>query len=704
MAASQKKKKARVDQATIDQAWDHFRNYIDDDSVDELQELLSLIPLSKQGGATTTTATTHHMLFQSQQDLLPLLLSTACIGIAEEAMSEYLAIAAADNRGKNEVAAEMGTTTTAILTELRTNICRYVAKSLEYYPDNAMTYSLAANFARTYGCCTGNCSSGGGASSTTSAAAARDLTVRWYLKAATSSHELRQMAIQTIEDTENPASDDLKEWLEVLVLNHVCGVECTPSTTSSATGAASRTEHDENAEQEEEEEALSWSSSAVEGTARFMAAMLLSTNNRHDEADQQLQYFPNLSHRIHPNVWRGSTTTGTQPISSSNNNVVVDVVEPSKCPVSFGSPVLPPALYAKLCQVFDKDASYWIESDYGARGYYSYFADLPKKDITNFKPTNAIEEAVVYHLLPRIQCHLGEELTSTIVGYEWWVHTRPVGASLGHNLHFDTDESKLETAADGSISHPFVSSVLYLTAPPVSGATIVFQQTPEATDNAPFAWCSQPVDNSLMVFPGNLLHGVLPCRDAGTSEETAIAVVTNDKVDDDDALINSLLAACGQPPPDDSARHRLSFMVGFWTRRVPDEMAERRLYGPCGPLPAPNEADWVKELQMGYNNNSKQAGNGRIAATESFAAPTPLPCIAPGWQAINANQQGQPEDDVPGLEVPRAIDHRFFVADAPRCFRESLFEPEDDDDDDDGACIIDIDDEEDEDDFSDDEN
>jgi hypothetical protein len=100
MAASQKKK-ARVDQATIDQAWDHFRNYIDDDSVDELQELLSLIPLSKQqqqqGGATTTTTTTttQHKLFQSQQDLLPLLLSTACIGIAEEAMSEYLAIAAA---------------------------------------------------------------------------------------------------------------------------------------------------------------------------------------------------------------------------------------------------------------------------------------------------------------------------------------------------------------------------------------------------------------------------------------------------------------------------------------------------------------------------------------------------------------------------------------------------------------------------------
>jgi hypothetical protein len=689
MAASQKKK-ARVDQATIDQAWDHFRNYIDDDSVDELQEILSLIPLSKQqeGAATTTTTTTtttKHK-FQSQQDLLPLLVSTACIGIAEEAMSEYLAIAASDSRGKNTVAAEMGTTTTAILDELRANICRYLAKSLAYYPDNAMTYSLAANFARSYGCCTGSSSSGAGASSS-AAAAARDQTVRWYLKAATSSQELRQMAIQTIEDTENPASDDLKEWLEVLVLNHVCGVECCAPSTSRATGASSSAEQDEN-NVEQEEEALSWSSSAVEGTARFMAAMLLSTNSRHDEADQQLQYFPDLSHRIHPNVWRGASTGA--PIS---NNVVV---EPSKCPVSFGSPVLPPALYTKLCQVFDKDASYWIESDYGARGYYSYFADLPK-DSTNFKPTNAIEEAVVYHLLPRIQRHLGEELTATIVGYEWWVHTRPVGASLGHNLHFDTDESKLETAADGSISHPFVSSVLYLTAPPVSGATIVFQQTPEATENAPFAWSSQPVDNSMMVFPGNLLHGVLPCRDAGTSETSAAVVVTNDDVNDD-ALIESLLAACGKPPPVDSAKHRLSFMVGFWTRRVPDEMAERRLYGPCGPLPSPNEADWVKELQEGYNRNSKQAGNGRTGATESFAAPTPLPCVTPGWEAINTNKHDQPCEG-PGLEVPRAIDHRFFVADAPGCFRESLFEPEDDDDeDDDGACIIHIDDDDEDDD------
>ena len=47
------------------------------------------------------------------------------------------------------------------------------------------------------------------------------------------------------------------------------------------------------------------------------------------------------------------------------------------------------------------------------------------------------------------------------------------------------------------------------------------------------------------------------------------------------------------------------------------------------------------------------------------------------------------DDDVDSkeiLEIPRGIDHRFFVRGAPKCFRESLFERNDEEDEGDGEC------------------
>jgi hypothetical protein len=105
--------------------------------------------------------------------------------------------------------------------------------------------------------------------------------------------------------------------------------------------------------------------------------------------------------------------------------------------------------------------------------------------------------------------------------------------------------------------------------------------------------------------------------------------------DNDEALQKSLLDACRQPPTADESQHRLSFMVGFWARRVPDEMKRRNLYGPCGPLPSPEEADWVKQLQEGYST----AAVREPAATTNVVAPTPLPCITPAWEEINAASQ-----------------------------------------------------------------
>lgn len=602
-------KRAKIDDAKIDQVWEHFRNYVEEDSVDELQEMLSLLTsVSKASSGSRSLS----FPIKSRHNLLPILWSTAYAAIAEESMSEYFAISSADSKNAMIPDREM------VLTELREAIVTNVRLSLDYYAENPMPWSLASNFARTHGC------------------ANPSHTASWYLKAANCAQRLRAVAVECIDDSDTP--EDLKEWLELLILNHVCGVEAT--------------------------EEDSWSSAAVESTSRFMAAMVLSTLDLHDKTSEQLSSFPSISHRIHPNVWRQSTAN-TLIASASNANI-----DPTDCPLSFASPILPPSLYKKLCTVFAPGASYWTESDYDARGYYSFYEDLPK-DTKSFKPSNAIEETIIQHLLPRLQTNLGEKAASSIVGYEWWVHTRPVSASLGHNLHFDTDESKL--AADGSITHPLVSSVLYLTAPPMSGPTIVFQQSPDATENAPFAWYSIPKDNSFMTFPGNLLHGVLPCMSADALDEIEILSTL-------DTLKESLIKACTETPPTDSLRHRLSFMVGFWTRRVPEEMTERGLYGPCGLLP--DEAEWVKELQDGY-----VFGQSHEDPTEPTFVPTQLSCATPGWEVLPPRPQTA--INTPGLEVPCAIDHRFFVADAPMCFRESLFEKDDEEEEDD-LCVIDL--------------
>ena len=124
-----------------------------------------------------------------------------------------------------------------------------------------------------------------------------------------------------------------------------------------------------------------------------------------------------------------------------------------------------------MTKVFAPDAAFWKESNYSTRGYYSFFHDFDGAAAKK-QPCNLIEEVIINHLLPRAQQCLdnmaksdGEKSNScddsnTIRGFEWWAHTRPIQANLGHNLHFDTDESILDQ--EGKVKHPVLSSVLYL--------------------------------------------------------------------------------------------------------------------------------------------------------------------------------------------------------------------------------------------------
>lgn len=581
-------------------AWDHYRNFLDsqdDDNeegdADELVELLEILE-------PRVARNLMDFDFQTKTSMLPIVCSVAHCHLASSAINQTV-----DQQA-----------------DTCKEVWHHLKASLEYFSQNAATWSMGANFARM----------------TQQASPAQ--VCAWYAKAAECASMLRSRALSLLEGLDE-VSDDVKEWIELLLLNGIVGSEYVCDSDDDEEEAQVEStdgmENEETEDIEPKEENGYFSASTVEATSRFMAAMLLSTLGKHDQALQQLQRF-HLTHRLHPNVWSNTTTT-TDNIPTKRT-----------LPCTFAQEALPAPLYDRLCHALRPDASYWKESDYAHRGYYSYFFDIDQ-------PTNFIEDVIVHHLLLRAQQVLknsGDD--SKIVGAEWWPHTRPIQANLGHQLHFDTDEALL--AQEGKITHPILSSVLYLTGNNSSstespaGATIVLDQTPDSTEVAQVAWRSVPRNNTYMVFPGNLLHGVLPCP--GSSDDATYPVKDTPSLQWDDSITT------------DQKNHRLTFMVGFWTRRVPDTMKERRLYGPCGPLPPANdEHTWVKEIQDGYPKATSDMGS-----VDKFET-IPLPKVSPAWERIVSEEIGEEVD--PPLQLPRGIDHRFFVQGAPQCFRDSLF-------------------------------
>jgi hypothetical protein len=666
-------KKQKVDlEHLATKAWKHYQNYLDsteegDGDYDELHELIALAaphvqPLPDIDAATTCTKVTM---------LIPLLLSVAHYHLADPAIANYYDWNSHNNNYENENDNDKEEEDD----HPEAAVIHHLTQSLYWFPANAGTWSMGANFGRT------------------SQRLSPRTTQAWYDQAATHASRLRTVALQILKSESSSSEavpfpeNAIKEWIELLVLHQVVEVEFVDQ------------EDDQDYDQQdddddEDEEKGYYSASAVEATARFMCAMLSSSSTgqqqqqqqqQHENAKEHLLHFP-LTHRLHPNVWNGRTTTRATTDDATTTQTV---------PVSFRPKqgILPPDLYQAMLKTFAPDAAFWEESDYTSRGYYSFFSDYKnnkKQTTTTPSKKNLIEQVIIDHLLPRAQQILPLDQANQICGFEWWVHTRQVQAHLGHNLHFDTDEALLNQ--EGKITHPLLSSVLYLTGgggendsyddntEQEAGATIVLNQTPNAEQVADKCWKSFPQDNSLLLFPGNLLHGVLPCPGNKDNKqlETTAAPPTN-------PTELSQVSSCWKEPSDMPITNRLTFMVGFWTRNVPEKMEERHLYGPCGPLPpATDEHTWVKEIQ-------KQVF--KTTTTTTTAAPktmdtVSLPSVSPAWEAIASSIVVSDEEQQAVLEIPRAIDHRFFVRGAPECFRHSLFENRggDDDDDDDDDC------------------
>ena len=625
----------------IEIAWNHYRSYLDSieededgGDFDELLEVISLLeedvvpsqqPINVKGGDLSTLKDRLEKSspddeistkLQTIEGLLPVLISICYLQLGSHAIDMAFASTAEEEEGESALdkAPE-----------------EYLVSSLLHFPANAAAVSMLANYLRM------------------SALATTEDVCYLYEKAAKHAHSTRSLAISLLEDEE--VEDETKEWVELLLLNGVSGCEFE--------GGDDEDEEDNNEDNEADEEGGGdvVSDSEVEATSSFMAALLLSILGEHDEAATYLKKF-GVTHRIHPDVWRGvKSVHNAEPkqIDTADGS-------PISAPASFRSNgkgsggVLPAKLYKELCDIFQPNAVYWKESDYDHRGYYSYFLDLTEAMKTS--PSNIIEDVIVNHLLPLAKRGLSTEEGEKIIGAEWWCHHRPISANLGHNLHFDTDEALL--ADEQAISHPIMSSVLYLTGGAdgeqrkmsPGGSTIVFDQKPDAKEVAPKIWASQARNNSYMIFPGDLLHGVLPCPgDESTGND---GTPGRHNIEQD---------------------HRLTFMVGFWTRRVPDKMKDRRLYGPCGPMPpATEEHTWVRQIASGYKNGAD--GGGSDISNENVIGSFELPCISPAWEVLEASngkkKDEEEEEKEEFLQLPGTLDHRFFVRNAPSCFYDSL--------------------------------
>eukprot|EP00934_Nitzschia_sp_Nitz4_P008163 Nitzschia sp. Nitz4//scaffold52_size167869//4218//6032//NITZ4_002253-RA/size167869-processed-gene-0.117-mRNA-1//1//CDS//3329553966//8153//frame0 len=591
------KTESTVNMEVAKKAWEHYRDYVDSldndphGDTDELHEILAILePLTLTWSADTSLASCTSVL-----DLLPILLSAVYYHLAETAIAEYLHADPAEQAKPVE------------------NSISYLQKALQVFPHNVAAWSMGANFGRM------------------SQRLSPSKALHWYEAAVKSVPDFRTQALALLEadntndDSEGPTF--FQEWVELLILNQILGVEYQVDEAVETT-----TEEDEISSEPEEG---SYSASAVEATARFMCAMLASIQGNHDMALTHLKPF-GVTHRLNPNVW-------TNPPPTVDTSAAA-----TKAPAVFDN-VLPEELKESLQTIFSPDAAFWTESDYANRGYYSFFMPNTQEKDTR---SSVLEQVIMDHLLPRAQQLLDDK--ETICGVEWWAHTRPIHANLGHNLHFDTDEARL--ASDKEITHPVLSSVLYLTggndpANP-AGVTVLLDQAPQAMENAQHAWLGTPKDNTYLLFPGNLLHGVLPCRPSGCEiQETA----------------DNLLEAWKEPPEQPDT-HRLVILVGFWTRNVPDGMKERKLYGPCGPMPpATDEHTWVCELEKAYKTTEKVPPSTKDL--QAYA----LPQVSPAWEEISTPAEDK-DDEEADLEIPYSLDHRFFVKGAPKCYYDSLME------------------------------
>ena len=236
------------------------------------------------------------------------------------------------------------------------------------------------------------------------------------------------------------------------------------------------------------------------GLASYMSALLHHQALQFDDALPYLRRFARLRYRLSPALWKLASRPPSSALTLATDSTDAKTVR------RFDGCV-PPPLLSKLQEAFSIDSPFWKESGYAERGYFSFWHDSATQP-------RSLVDALAHHLLPLTGCE------DSIVGCEWWVHTRAEGRSIGHQMHFDTEEFTLST---GEVLHPLVSSVTYLNGSICADATVVLEQTVEDENGCDAAYVSHPLIGSTLFFPGDRLHCVVPAAPVAAAGEEAKA-------------------------------------------------------------------------------------------------------------------------------------------------------------------------------------
>jgi hypothetical protein len=110
-------------------------------------------------------------------------------------------------------------------------------------------------------------------------------------------------------------------------------------------------------------------------------------------------------------------------------------------------------------------------------------------------------EAPARHLIEQVIQHLRRFVPSGFVGAEWWF--RATTPDTEFPFHFDRDE-----AIRRSIVSPGLATILYLSS--AGGPTVILNATPSRVTAPSAGVAVHPRPGRFAMFPGALLHGVLP--------------------------------------------------------------------------------------------------------------------------------------------------------------------------------------------------
>jgi hypothetical protein len=338
--------------------------------------------------------------------------------------------------------------------------------------------------------------------------------------------------------------------------------------------------------------------------ARYVLAVLASQMNDGDLADKHL-HFLGYCVKLNPLIFSFPSCIEQLKKERTIEKGILTI-----------DSVLPTPVIDHLSTVFQEDSPFFKEHDYPTPTFFSYNSSIREDD-------NIIVQTAQY-LLPVLQQAFPDRKLETCQSVEWWVHCRSIADA--HQLHFDTDEKKLEKynqrqkgKQKESMSrkkidklHPLVSCVLYLETDTFSAPTLVTTQTLHTTADDVHnveGYLCEALRNRLLAFDGRLLHGVVP-------------------------TLPSSPASSSSSPSDH--KNRITLMLGFWGgRKTPPSPSPSPSLSP--PCPATNVSTTATPVTTSapstrlkpLNLKTRVGGTLRAAPLAPYPAPStishPLP-------------------------------------------------------------------------------